>query len=205
MRQFWRLLALPGAHSCIAPLHISQIRVSEGSRTVPSGSQPGMQKPLHHRHRKQTLNRPLTRHSQSRDGQQLRHQTPYQLSVDRRGVEPRFPGCKPGVFPLDQQPILSFQQRSVRELNPVFRLTKEVCGRNTYRPVHRSDPGWSRTIAFLGVTQASSPLDHGIVSSVTEVGVEPTNHEALDLVALPVCVPGRKLQVSGVAPDGLGL
>ena len=26
-------------------------------------------------------------------------------SVDRRGVEPRFPGCKPGVFPLDEQPV----------------------------------------------------------------------------------------------------
>ncbi len=24
--------------------------------------------------------------------------------VDHRGVEPRFPGCKPGVFPLDKQP-----------------------------------------------------------------------------------------------------
>ncbi len=26
------------------------------------------------------------------------------IAVDRRGVEPRFPGCKPGVFPLDEQP-----------------------------------------------------------------------------------------------------
>ena len=55
-------------------------------------------------------------------------------------------------------------ERSVRELNPVFLLTEEVCCRNTYRPFLRnSDPGWSRTIAFLVVTQASSPLDHGIV------------------------------------------
>ena len=36
-----------------------------------------------------------------------------------------------------------------------------------------SDPGWNRTITFLVVTQAPSPLDHGI-KSVTEVGVEPT-------------------------------
>jgi hypothetical protein len=29
------------------------------------------------------------------------------IRVDRRGVEPRFPGCRPGVVPLDQQPIFS--------------------------------------------------------------------------------------------------
>lgn len=29
---------------------------------------------------------------------------PFGDRVDRRGVEPRFPGCDPGVFPLDQQP-----------------------------------------------------------------------------------------------------
>ena len=64
---------------------------------------------------------------------------PVACSVDRRGVEPRSPGCKPGVFPLDQQPVVG-SQRSVRELNPAFLLTKEACGRNTYRPVvqHRS-------------------------------------------------------------------
>src|SRR3954463_15398703 len=37
-----------------------------------------------------------------------------------------------------------------------------------------SDPGWNRTITFLHVTQVSSPLDHGIKLSVTEVGIEPT-------------------------------
>ena len=37
-----------------------------------------------------------------------------------------------------------------------------------------SDPGWNRTIDFLDVTQASLPLDHGIVR-VTGVGFEPTN------------------------------
>jgi hypothetical protein len=25
--------------------------------------------------------------------------------VDRRGIEPRLPGCKPSVFPLDQRPV----------------------------------------------------------------------------------------------------
>ena len=36
--------------------------------------------------------------------------------------------CKPGVVPLDQQPVLLVRQRSVRELNPAFLLTEEACG-----------------------------------------------------------------------------
>ena len=57
-----------------------------------------------------------------------------------------------------------FCQRSVRESNPAFRLTKAVCSRSTYRPQfsNRSDPGWNRTITFLDVAQVSLPLDHGI-------------------------------------------
>ena len=86
--------------------------------------------------------------------------------MDRRGIEPRFPACKASVVPLDQRPD---RQRSVRELNPVFLLTEEACCRNTYRPVVIviPDRGYSprcpnRTIVLLVVTQASSPLDHGI-------------------------------------------
>ena len=90
----------------------------------------------------------------------LDHQ-PVSSSVDRRGIEPRLPGCKPSVFPLDQWPASI--ERSVPELNRVFLLTEEVCCRNTYRPFRVSDPGWTRTITFLVVTQASLPLDHGIV------------------------------------------
>ena len=56
---------------------------------------------------------------------------------------------------------------------------------------NRSDPGWNRTITFLRVMQVSSPLDHGIKLSVTEVGVEPTQSQVLGLLALPVCVPGH--------------
>ena len=41
-------------------------------------------------------------------------------------------------------PAQSFK-RSVRELNPISFLTKELCRRNTYRPVISSDPGWNRT------------------------------------------------------------
>lgn len=85
------------------------------------------------------------------------------FQVDRRGVEPRFPGCRPGVVPLDQQPLLFVVQRSARESNPVFLLTEEVCRAKHLQTDSHSDPGWNRTITFLVVTQASSPLDHGIV------------------------------------------
>ena len=68
--------------------------------------------------------------------------------------------------------------RSVRESNPILVLTKDACCRNTYRPSVPSDPGWNRTIDFLVVTQVSLPLDHGIVSSVTEAGVEPARSRA---------------------------
>jgi hypothetical protein len=90
------------------------------------------------------------------------------LSVDRMGIEPITPILQGSVASLGTcQPDC---ERSVRESNPVPLLTTEVCCRNTYRP--SSDPGWNRTITLLGVIQASSPLDHGIMS-VTEAGVEP--------------------------------
>ena len=98
----------------------------------------------------------------------------FRIQWTGRGIEPRSPGCRPGIFPLDEPPM--FSQRSVWELNPVFRYTKAACTLSTYRPQvfsHRSDPGWNRTITFLHVRQVSSPLDHGIKLSVTEVGVEP--------------------------------
>ena len=79
------------------------------------------------------------------------------------------------------------------------------------RPIHpssfrlhpfRSDPDWNRTSTFLHVTQASSPLDHGIVvSRVIRVGIEPTESQVLGLFALPVCVPDRvKSRVRGSHP-----
>ena len=112
----------------------------------------------------------------------------FRMSVDPPGIEPGFPACRAGVVPLDHEPIDSVDlmgvepitpilqgsvasigmqaqlQRSARELNPILVLTTDVCCRNTYRPFLSSDPGWNRTSTFLDVGQASSPLDHGIVS-----------------------------------------
>ena len=123
--------------------------------------------------------------------------------MDLIGVEPITPILQGSVASIGMQAQLV--ERSVRELNPVFRLTTAACCPNTYRPVVESDPGWNRTSTFLDVDQAPSPLDHGIMS-VTRVGVEPTESQVLGLLALPVCVPGH-VQVAGpgVALGGSGL
>ena len=44
VEQFWRLSALPGAHSCKSNGY------PKGVEPLPPGSQPGVQRPLHHRH-----------------------------------------------------------------------------------------------------------------------------------------------------------
>jgi hypothetical protein len=79
--------------------------------------------------------------------------------VDRRGVEPRSPGCKPGIFPLDERPLIdqfiNKYESSPRESNP----------------------------HLPGVGRAPSPLDQGTLRphtssqdhTVAEVGVEPTS------------------------------
>ena len=74
------------------------------------------------------------------------------------GIEPGFPACRAGVFPLDYEPVQSSGPDGSRthhtdlarvsrlqrhagpsrgprwESNPVPLLTTEVCCRNTYRP-----------------------------------------------------------------------
>src|SRR6266550_1601738 len=56
----------------------------------------------------------------------------FRIQWTGRGIEPRSPRCKRGIFPLDEPPM--FCQRSVWELNPVFRYTKAACSLSTYRP-----------------------------------------------------------------------
>jgi hypothetical protein len=77
--------------------------------------------------------------------------------VERRGIEPRLPGCKPSVFPLDQRPVSQEVRPGIKpDLRPYH-------GRVQPEHLQTSDPGWNRTITLLHVAQASSPLDHGIV------------------------------------------
>ena len=99
----------------------------------------------------------------------------FRIQWTGRGIEPRSPGCRPGIFPLDEPPM------SLAEVRPGIEPSLPLY-RSGVRPQHLqtkmfsqcSDPVWNRTITFLVVAQASSPLDHGIKLSVTEVGVEPT-------------------------------
>ena len=165
--------------------------------------------------------------------------------MDPLGIEPGSSDCQPDVFPLDHEPVcfsgppgsrtpiswlqarcrpvgpaahIDLLQRSVRDSNPAFLRTEEVCRQKHLQTVLQNDPGWSRTIALLVVTQASLPLDHWIVSDRSES----RTHRITRLsgtavlhgrVALPVCVPGhvarlplaRQIAGSGIAPDGPGL
>ena len=73
---------------------------------------------------------------------------------------------------------LFYLQRSVRELNPVFLPTEEVCCRNTYRPSSSiSDPGWNRTIVSWMSPRRLCPWTTGSFSSVAGVGIEPTKSQ----------------------------
>ena len=138
------------------------------------------------------------------------------MSVDPPGIEPGFPVCRTGVFPLDHEPVFSVDRMGIEPITPIlqgsvaslgtcqpeclWRLLSPFaratprgpcsvegpsgnrtrspslprrCATGTPTDHCFSDPGWNRTSDFLGVIQASSPLDHGIIR-VTEVGVEPT-------------------------------
>ncbi len=100
------------------------------------------------------------------------------------GVEPITPTLQGSVAP-NGMPARQLFERSVRESNPVSVLTTDVCSRNTYRPFLSSDPGWNRTSTLLHVTQASSPLDHGIVDS--DRGGRRT-HKFTRLSTSPLCL-----------------
>jgi len=65
---------------------------------------------------------------------------PIKLSVDLKGVEPIAPILQGSVAPIGMQAQF---KRSVRESNPIFVLTTDVCCQNTYRP--SSDRGGNRT------------------------------------------------------------
>src|SRR5579885_2063565 len=92
-------------------------------------------------------------------------------TVDRRGVEPRSPGCRPGVLPLDQPPFHPPRfQRSARESNSVHLLTTEAYRRRTRGPpcappltrivpegVEPPSPLCKRGIVAVGPRDVASP------------------------------------------------
>ena len=176
----------------------------QGSRTLIStrenrvssaARQPGIRLPSVLQWTRRELN-PDLRHARAVSS---RSTTSPSYRVDRMGLEPTTPTLQGSVASWEHASPSS--QRSVRESNPIFLLTEEVCCRNTYRP--SSDPGRTRTVVFLAVAQASLPLDHGIISPVTEVGVEPTGTR---LSTSPLCQFAYPVVAGpGVAPGGPGL
>ena len=92
-------------------------------------------------------------------------------------------GTKKIIFLLKPQvsSLTPISSGPAGESNPDLLVASQASSRWTSSPfcfMHckstASDPGWNRTIDFLDVTQASLPLDHGIVL-VTGVRVELTN------------------------------
>ena len=99
--------------------------------------------------------------------------SPFAFQWTGRGIEPRSPRCKRGIFPLDEPPM--FCQRSVWELNPVFRHTKAACSLSTYRPkcfrIAVIPDGIEPSLSWLSPRRLCRWTTGSIV---TEVGVEPT-------------------------------
>jgi hypothetical protein len=122
-------------------------------------------------------------------------------SVDRRGVEPRSPACKPGVFPLDQWPFLQpGSQGSARESNSVPLFTKEGCARHTHGPSSGSSitrvvpegieppfPLCKRGVVAVGPRDVALTRHHSPSSSTG--GIRTHRHQTLSLIAMPVRVP----------------
>jgi hypothetical protein len=138
-------------------------------------------------------------------------------TVDRRGVEPRSPGCKPGVVPLDQQPLSS---RSIDPRGPPESRTRSpslprrhAAGAPAdHRPILSSNQSSRRESnpRFLFVREVSSPLDHGTSHqsprSSSTGGSRTHRHQTLDLTAMPVRVPCRRtasLRTRRVAGPGV--
>jgi hypothetical protein len=125
----------------------------------------------------------------------------FRISVDPPRIELGSPPRQGGVVPLDHEPITfsgpagesnpdllvasqassrwtsrpMFSQRSVWELNPVFRLTTAACGHSTYRPKCSSlaviPDGIEPSLSWLSPRRLCRWTTG---SKVTEVGVEPT-------------------------------
>ena len=137
--------------------------------------------------------------------------------VDRRGVEPRLPGCKPSVFPLDQRPLLRELRPGLDPGLPPYRggvLPKHLqTDRAKVIPdgVEPSFPGCRPGVVAVGPRgcfQVESPgvapgspacgagvvlLDHDpMIDSAEAVGLEPTSGQRA-----AACFPSRFLSQFG--------
>jgi hypothetical protein len=111
-------------------------------------------------------------------GRQARNFVPQKLirRVDRRGIEPRFPGCEPDVVPLDQRPVVvwtnGFHKRPRWESNPQNRgnLTPARFSRFAYPAADRPRRPITARVAGPGVAPGDgayeTPLGTGPPATV---------------------------------------
>ena len=97
--------------------------------------------------------------------------TTFRFRVDRRGVEPRFPVCKAGVVPLDQQPVVENELEVSRTFTrgPPENRSRSPPYQGGMLPEHLQTgrlncPGKTRTCAKLCVREASWPPDDGTIA-----------------------------------------
>jgi hypothetical protein len=104
------------------------------------------------------------------------------ISVDSRGVEPRSPGCKPGVFPLLRAALFTeFRQgppgsRTRTTPLPQGRAAGNTCGPEIVQS-SRQDSNLRYPACKAGVLAARRRDENKAdqIRSVAEVGVEPTS------------------------------
>ena len=104
------------------------------------------------------------------------------------GVEPTTPTLQGSVAASGMQALTS-RGPSGNRTRPPSLPRRYAAGTPTD---HRfSDPGWNRTSDFLGVIQASSPLDHGIVlvTAAKPRGESGKPEPALDAVQSSISFP----------------
>ena len=127
-------------------------------------------------------------------------------SVDRPGNRTPISSVQARHLPVGRAAHV-FNQRSVWELNPVFRHTKAACSLSTYRPkcfrIAVIPDGIEPSLSCMSRRR----LRRWTTGSSSDRGGRRTHrHEALDLIALPVCVPGHfAVAGPGVAPGGRSL
>ena len=142
----------------MSPLSVDRRRVELRFPACDAGVVPLDQQPLMQRSARES--NPALLPTTEGCGRNTCRPLPSQRPVQQEGVEPSSArisgGCLAARPPLDQAPCTG-----IEPVSPVRQTgwhASSITG-------HRSDPGWTRTIGLLHVRQASSPLDHGTLST----------------------------------------
>ena len=138
------------------------------------------------------------------------------LPVDPPGIEPGSPACRAGVVPLDHRPAVAVDRMGVEPITPTLQesvapsVHASPCLPEVRpgiepgpRPYHgRVLPEHLQTVASVipaGIEPALSCTSRrrlrrwttGSSCHSDRGGTRTHRHEALDLAAMPICVPGR--------------